>query len=1052
MTDLNSLSPIVIRASAGSGKTFQLTNRFLRLLILGESPDRILATTFTRKAAGEIAERIFSRLSKATLEPEKARELGRELGLPKLTPHETGAALRKLVLHTHRLNISTLDSFFHGIAAAFGLEIGLQPGWNVADTFAVERLIEEGVKRFCRDTESDRLSLLLQLMRGGKAGRRVTEDLKVLVGELLDLYRTTDRAAWEWLDTRTPKPSRPLADLIETIALFPPPTTKEGTPRKNWATALTKLASGARERDWTAVFENGIVKKILEDEATFDRVTIEPPLRDAVMGITQHAAAELLPVLAEQNRATYTLIGELDTIIEELKRGARVLDFSDVKHRLSRSAALGSLDEVYYRLDTRIAHILLDEFQDTSRAEWSIVEPMAAEILSKASGEHSFLCVGDTKQAIYGWRGGVAEIFNQLKRRWGFIDEVPIVETRRCAVAVVEAVNVVFSSIATNPALDRYADAADGWGARFERHKTTKTDREGYAALETIDGDSAEETRGRIELRAIEIVGDLLEKPGEFSIGILTRGNAAVGRLMFALQRAQIRASDESKSSLLDSPAVEAVRALLSVADHPADTIARFHLATSPLGPALDYTDWRSDSATEGLGRTVREMVVTHGFGAAIREVADRLLPACGSRDRLRLLQCVEQAHLFRPTEPTRLTEFNRWLEHVELEGGKSERVRVMTVHQSKGLEFDVVILLDLDGAMIKRGGFDSVPILTAFDDPTEPPTRVSRRPKAEVVALDSELRAMVRSGEAETIKDNLSVLYVAMTRARYSLYMLVGTKDRETSLGKVLRNGLGGGDASGLQYSTGSTRWFERYEPEEEDRPEPRQARSGAVTLAPSPTRRRRGLLRETPSGREGGDEIAVKEMLRITGAGAADYGRLIHRLFQQVEWVEALPDQAELLTLLERDFIGVEKPGDTVREFKGLLLAPAIAAELLPSRYSEWGADSLEVLREQSFAVREGDAVMTGTFDRLVIGRKNGVAVAAHIIDYKTDRVRDEAGLEARIEFYTPQIEAYSDAAVQFTRLPREAIEATLLFVTPGKTQHYTSKKTDVRQKKER
>lgn len=1052
MTNLNTLSPIVIRASAGSGKTFQLTNRFLRLLLLGEAPDRILATTFTRKAAGEIAERIFTRLSDATLDPNKARGLARDLGLPALTEREAGAALRKLVLHEHRLNISTLDSFFHGIAAAFGLEIGLQPGWSVADTFAVERLLDDGVKQFCRDEESEKLSTLLQLMRGGKAGRRVTDDLKALIGGLLDLYRSTDRSAWEWLDERIQNPSRPLAAVVEALALFPTPLTGEGKPRKNWAAALAKLVQGARERDWASVFESGIVKKILEGEPSFDRVPIEPSLQAAVEGLLEHVAAELLAVLAEQNKATYTVVGELDTIIESLKRSARVLDFSDVKYRLSHSAVLGTLDEVYYRLDTRIAHILLDEFQDTSRAEWSIVEPMAAEILSKASGEHSFLCVGDTKQAIYGWRGGVAEIFNQLKRRWNFIDEVPMVETRRCSVAVVEAVNALFSAIGSNPALARYADAAAAWGERFEHHKTTQLDRQGYAALEAISGDSAEEIRRNIETRAIELVRDLLEKPGEFSIGILTRGNGAVGRVMFALQTAGIQASDESKSSLLDSPAVAAIRALLSVADHPADTIARYHLATSPLGPALDYSEWRSDVVTEALGRRVRETVGTKGFGVAVREFAELLMPACGARDRLRLSQCVEQAHLFRPSEPTRLSEFNRWLEHVELDGGKSERVRVMTVHQSKGLEFDVVILIDIDSGMIKRGSFDSVPILTASADPTEPPTMVSRRPKAEVVALTPELRAMVESGEAEAIKDNLSVLYVAMTRARYALYMLVGTKDRETSLGKVLRNGLGGGDGAGLRYSTGSTNWFERYEPEKAEISEPRKGRSGIVTLAPSPSRRRRGLLRETPSGREGGEEIAVKEMLRITGGGAADYGRLIHRLFQQVEWVEAMPSEGELLTLLERDFVGVEKPEETVREFRQLLGATAIANELRSSRYGAWGADSLEVLREQSFAVREGDAVMTGTFDRLVIGRKNGAAVAAHIIDYKTDRVKDGAGIGARVEYYTPQIEAYINAAVQFTRLPREAIEATLLFVTPGETHHFTTQKTSGQRKKER
>lgn len=1039
MSDVPSLLPTIIRASAGSGKTFQLTNRFLKLLLLGESPDRILATTFTRKAAGEIAERVFLRLSEATLDDAKLRALRQDLALPALTRRDAGAALRRLVLHEHRLNICTLDSFFHGIAAAFGLEIGLQPGWSVADTFAVERILEEGVKRLCDKEGYDELSTLLQLMRGGKAGRRVIDDLKTLVTGLLDLYRSTDRKRWEWLNGTIPEPRMEFGVITAAIRDFPVPLTKGGTPRKNWSAALARLTTAAEARDWSGIFSNGIIKKILADEAKFDSVDLEAPLKPACEALLTHAAHELLTKLAAQNSSTFTLLERLDKEIEELKRATRILDFSDVKYRLSRSAALGALDEVYYRLDTRIAHILLDEFQDTSRAEWSIVEPMAAEILAKSAGEQSFLCVGDTKQAIYGWRGGVAEIFHQLKKKWSHLEEVPLVETRRCSVGVVEAVNAVFSSIASNPALANYQRAGATWGERFDHHRTTKTERVGYAALECVDGANADATRAAIDARAIEIVQELLKAPGDFSIGILARGNTAVGRIMYALQQAKIPASDESKRSLLDSPAVEALRALLRVADHPADTISRFHLASSPLGEALGYRDWRSDHATEALGRKVREDAATLGFGAAIALYGELLFPACSARDAGRLGQCIEQAHLFKAADPTRLAEFNRWLEHVELEAGRSERVRVMTIHQSKGLEFDAVILLDLDSAMIKRGGVNSVPILTASADPTEPPVRVSRRPKSEVIKLEPRLREMAEQGDAETVKDNLSVLYVAMTRARYALYTLTGTSDKETSLGKVLRAALGGGTAPGLLYETGSRTWHTGYEPEEKPTPRTTRAEGGAAALAPSPLKRRRGLLRETPSGREGGEEIAVKALLRVRGAEAAEYGRLIHRLFQQVEWASAVPGEAELLTLLERDLVGVEDPRGTIAQFQKLIEAPEINAELLPARYAAWGVDDLAVLREQSFAVRTGDAVMTGTFDRLVVGMKNGQVTHAHIIDYKTDRVREVSEIGSRVAFYTPQIEAYIDAAEQFTRLPREAVSATLLFVTPGLTHHF-------------
>ncbi len=120
----------IIRASAGTGKTFQLSNSFLQLLFGGAESDSILATTFTRKAAGEILDRVFARLADAALDDAKLAALSQQLALPLLDAAQCRRALAEMVRRLHRLRVGTLDSFFIEIARCFCLELGLPPGWR----------------------------------------------------------------------------------------------------------------------------------------------------------------------------------------------------------------------------------------------------------------------------------------------------------------------------------------------------------------------------------------------------------------------------------------------------------------------------------------------------------------------------------------------------------------------------------------------------------------------------------------------------------------------------------------------------------------------------------------------------------------------------------------------------------------------------------------------------------------------------------------------------------------------------------------------------------
>ena len=130
----------IVIASAGSGKTYTLANRLIawmvdRLRREGDPGcDRILASTFTRKAAGEILDRVLEHLAKGAIDPEVCAQYAAGMGLhPEPTPSEFADVLEALVRQLHRVQIGTLDGFFHRIAHCFSAELGLPEHWTIAD-------------------------------------------------------------------------------------------------------------------------------------------------------------------------------------------------------------------------------------------------------------------------------------------------------------------------------------------------------------------------------------------------------------------------------------------------------------------------------------------------------------------------------------------------------------------------------------------------------------------------------------------------------------------------------------------------------------------------------------------------------------------------------------------------------------------------------------------------------------------------------------------------------------------------------------------------------
>jgi ATP-dependent exoDNAse (exonuclease V) beta subunit len=185
----------LVLASAGSGKTYHLSSRILGLLAMGVPPGEVLATTFTRKAAGEILERVLVRLAEGASDPAKAGELGRDAHPCLTQPEECQRLLGRLLTNLHHMNVGTLDAFFVRVARSFFLELGLPPRWTIADEPTQDQIRTEAVLATLAEADRAQLVELLRMLNRDAADRQVHAALLEKVDSLLAIRRQLDPKA-----------------------------------------------------------------------------------------------------------------------------------------------------------------------------------------------------------------------------------------------------------------------------------------------------------------------------------------------------------------------------------------------------------------------------------------------------------------------------------------------------------------------------------------------------------------------------------------------------------------------------------------------------------------------------------------------------------------------------------------------------------------------------------------------------------------------------------------------------------------------------------------
>jgi ATP-dependent helicase/nuclease subunit A len=1044
----------MILASAGSGKTYALTNRFVRLLARGAKPERIVALTFTRKAAGEFFDEILRKLAHAAADEKRAARLAEDIGYPELGCADFLKMLREVTDAMPRLRLGTLDGFFARIARSFPLELGLAGDFEILQEYAARmerrRVLQ---KMFTRSGELDAAQKeFIESFKRATFGKE-TKRLGAQLDEFLDRYQeiflaAPDALLWGDVSRMWPEGSEWLVTGVDLALATRALRTWMGEAdiadkqRDRWEkflTALPEWSPGATLPKEIAY----VLEKVLEawDEVSagyavllFDRKKQELTASAcvALREIARHIVGGELNRRLEVTRGIHAVLRGYENFYHDSVRRTGKLTFGDVQRLLTPgegapllTQGTGSGDRadrmaIDYRLDGEIDHWLLDEFQDTSYGQWSVLKNLVDEAVQDEGGERSFFCVGDVKQAIFTWREGDPRLFREIFNYYndaapGSIAERHLTDSWRSGPALIEMVNTVFGDRAALEGLFPGA-MSTAWNREWRQHESAVKQNSGQAAWLHAEDEAAKRAL------MLDLLRELRPLEQGLSCAVLVQTNGEATELADFLRRegGMPAVADSDLHVCTDNPVGGALLALVKAAAHPGDTLAQEHVRMSALGAVLTEREllWPEQLTEHVLGQ-----IYADGFERTLEAWWRALATHVAADDafsRLRAGQILAAARVFDETGSRNVAEFLAFMErHTVREGEGAAAVRVMTIHKSKGLGFDVVFLPDLEGTKLDQAR-DGPAVHKGSDRTVEwvldlPPKIFWQR--------DDVLAEHVLGAEAESGYEALSLLYVAMTRAKRAMYVITKAPGDSSSrnylrvLAETLGSDTGMIRVGRLQQSggwaSGDGDWHTHLAA-----PKPVAARGEEIGVVTDAWRRGARLVARKPSGQKQ-SALRIAPLFSMKTGASADFGLAVHALLAEVEWdVEA--------SVAAWNARGL--PTEVLAEVTG-----CVRANELSELWTKPPQSRVELWRERAFEVVLGNEWITGVVDRVMIELDAaGRPVQAVVFDFKTDRVAAEA-LESALERHVGQLNVYRRVVAVLTGLPVNAVDAQVVFTQP-------------------
>ena len=1098
-----------VAANAGSGKTHVLVERIARLLLSGSPPDRLLCLTFTRAAAAEMSTRLFKRLGQWTLIPDEA--LHDELTA--LTGDEPDAVLmgraRRLFAEALEspggLRIQTIHAFCERLLKRFPLEGGVVPQFSVLDERATEELIDLAkdavlTEATTRDAKlADSIIALTEhageerfdtLMRGVAAERSWVEPF---LGDASE--EAIRRTVWRAVNLAPGVGER--AIVSEALAAFEPAmllrvgaVLAQGSKTdRGRARAFVRMA----QEPGPAAFEQLSVALLTQDGEPRAKPVSKGVLKDhpEVEGLVERCTTIVLQTRERLNalfvaRNSAHLLHVAAAMLKAyrgVKSARAMLDYDDL---ISRAVALFTSPGagwILYKLDGGIDHILVDEAQDTSPAQWKIITAIAAEFFAGVGADRqnvpqqrTVFAVGDVKQSIMSFQGARPQSFvetrtvvaEQARGARAEFDLVGLTRSFRSAPRILELVDQVFADPAARDGvmIDEVAN----------RHEAVRGDIAGLVELwPTIKPPTVPEPdawyapRDRVEAQhpAVKLAQQIAEQietwlargeavfdkelkrlrpmtAGDVMI-LVRRRNLLADEIIRHLKRRSIPVAGADRLKLAEHIAVMDLIALGRFVLMPHDDLT---LATVLKGPLCGLDDDALFALAHGrkgaLWTALRERKHEPRFAAAAEFLED----------------VWAQADMLQPYEfySNVLSAHGGWTKMLARLG--YDAADPIEEFLNAALDFERAHTPSLEAFLhaieateteIKRDqdrGEGSVRVMTVHaskgleapvvilpDTCTTPRhgqhdkdlLQAERAPLWKIdKKRDDPVRAAARAaGADERMKEYRRLLYVALTRARDRLYICgyEGKLGREAGCWYgLVEQAMKQLDAVEVANGEATIRRFGDVPATASSAAVARAAAAVLPAWARAPAVAEKELRKVSPSV-----EQRTRSRGDGTGVGGLERGRAIHRALERL--APAQPERWSAIALeIANEFLVEAKlaqsaANEALRVRRDLLLAhifgPGSYGEVPVSGIVDWQGDKVE---------------LSARLDRVIVSETEVL-----IVEFKTDRVVPKA--ETAIPSgYVTQLALYRLAVARM--FPGRAVNCAILWTAEPRLMHLTSK----------
>ncbi len=909
-----------VSASAGSGKTWLLVTRIIRLLLDDAEPGSILALTFTRKAAAEMQMRLQERLFQlASCDQDQLISLLQQAGAntDEATLYQSRLLYEKLLYSEIPVRLQTFHSFCQDILSHFPLEAEITPGFELIENTALlqqqawDALFTEATQNTHGHLAND-LDVLMQACNGPTNTKTALNsmlnhrndwwaycehqsDAAAYASQRLQQQLDIDTSVDPYADFFSSNDRNTLASFSELLGKHPTKPHSQQKHHLDRALSADTLDQDAFDRLQLAFLTTSNQprsRKPSKAQAAKMGDAGEQQfldLHNSVCAAILHTREIIKRIQTLELNAAWFRTGEhYIEIYQRIKREQRVLDFADLEwhsYRLLNTA--DNANWVQYKIDQRINHVLIDEFQDTNPTQWQLLTPLLQEI---AAGDderaRSIFLVGDEKQSIYSFRRANPALQQQASdwlSQTLSARSTPLDSSRRSSSAIIDAVNAVF----TQEEILQYMPG-------YTQHDTHLRDLPGtvtvfpLCTLEPSEEDeTVETTRLRNPLlqpraenletaRAIEasLIADQIEKlvampacitdtnqKGESyvrkatysDIMILMRNRTHISEYESVLRDRGIPFIGSQRGSLLDNQEIQDLEVLLDSLITPFNNLSIAQVLKSPVFSASDddliaisqaHRDKKwferlqlvaaDKDAQHPLSRAAHwlshwsklaDTIPVHDLidriyaeGNIVERYSSSVAPAQRQRVRANLQRFHEMSLELNSGRYPSLSHFLHYLRSIRLHkdsrpdepaaSNQLARVSLLTIHASKGLEAPVVILADCDHKSKRHNAYSTLVNWPAGESKPTSFQLITSKDN-----IDSVTTNVLESREHAQHREELNLLYVALTRARQHL-LVTGVSAERSNMSSgwhalietAMQTLTDAGDDSIYRYSRGST------------------------------------------------------------------------------------------------------------------------------------------------------------------------------------------------------------------------------------------------------